>query len=433
MNLRLPWFTVLLVVVFAGLVLPAPRAWAQEDEDEDKDEDGKDQDGDDKTDDKADDKAGDDKGAGDDEEDFGKTPDDRDDVDEWGGAIEKQDLNQVKQREEVKVDVADEPVRDGVSGNWYQVAVDCLYCDTILGQNLDVNDPDVMRQFFDHIQIYPDKKSGKMVFPSEGANRPLYVEHDGDRVVIFMYAIDNKGERTTALYCTVWDLRWLLRDQKLLYGRRYSIDAYQPFAFGDYKDGYKADETYLPREQLRTFLDLSVVQVLSETAKVFPIGEKAVLTYLGSDAFVRSDFEKEPYADAQARLFKDKVEREQRDKERTKSVEGGIAAWEDKEYDTAYELFQRADELDADDIDFHFYYGATLQGLKKYDDALTQYRIVLAKDPRDTTTRFNLAVILENQGRLKEALAEYRLILEYDPSDEEAKERAFNLMIQLQD
>jgi len=356
---------------------------------------------------------------------------DEDDIDDWEGEIKQQELNQVKEREEVKVDVEDEPERIGVSGNWYQVPVDCLYCETVLGQNIAVDEAGVMRQFFDHLQINPDAKDGKFVFPSEGINRPVLVQQDEDRIVVFMYVID-QGERTTPQYCTIWDLRWLLRDQKLLYGRRYSVDAYQPFAFGSWEKGYKADESFLPREQLRTFLDLSPVLELNEEKKTFPVGEKAVLTYLGADAFVRSDFDPEPYEDLQARLFKEKSEEEERQRLRLSSFKRGVDHFEDRDYDKALEELTRAGELGEDSLDFHFYLGACFQGTKQFDKAIDEYRKVLEGDPRDTTTRFNVAVILEKQGRLKDALKEYRVILKYDPDDDEARNRAFDLAMELQ-
>lgn len=358
-------------------------------------------------------------------------PPDEDDVDNWDTTIEKQDLNQVKEREEVKVDVEAEPERIGISGNWYQVGVDCLYCETILGQNLDVQEPEVMRQFFDHLQIEPDARMGKLVYPSEGINRPLIVTQDEDRVIVLMYVID-VGDRTTPLYATIWDFRWLLRDQKLLYGRRYSIDAYQPFAYADWEKGYKADESFLPQEQIRTFLDLSPVMALDETEKRFPIGDKAMLTYLGSDAFVRSDFDIEPYEDLQARLFKERTEAEERERERVASMEAAEEQFDDREYETCLASLQRASELGEVSADLHFYMGAAYQGLKQYEQAIEQYGKVLEITPKDTSTRFNMAMVLEKLGRYKDALREYQVILKWDPDDEEAKERAFNLALQLQ-
>ncbi len=377
---------------------------------------------------------GDDTGDDDDDEDTGDQlppPDDDDDIDNWDTTIEKQELNQVVEREEVKVDVEAEPERVGISGNWYQVGVDCLYCETILGQNLDVQEPEVMRQFFDHLQIDPDARGGKLVYPSEGINRPLIVTQEEDRVVVLMYVID-VGEQTTPLYCTVWDLRWILRDQKLLYGRRYSVDAYQPFAYATWEKGYKADETFLPKEQIRTFLDLSPVLGLDETEKRFPIGDKAMLTYLGSDAFVRSDFDEEPYADLQARLFKEKTEAEERERERMASMADAEEQFDGKDYEACLTSLLRALELGEDSADLHFYMGAAHQGLKQYDRSIDEYKKVLELTPKDTSTRFNLAVVFEKQGRFQDALREYRVILKWDPDDEEAKERAFNLALQLQ-
>jgi len=363
--------------------------------------------------------------------DAGQATGDGDDIDDWDGEIEKQDLNQVIEREEVRVEVDPEPERIGISGNWYHVEVDCTYCDTVLGQNLTVEDGLIMRQFFDHLQIEPGQDSGKMVYPSEGINRPLLVQKDGDRVVVYMYAID-EGERTTPLYCTVWDMQWLLRDQRLLYGRRYTVDAYQLFAFGTWEKGYKADEAFLPTEQLRTFLDLDLVKSLDEDDSRFPVGEKAVLNYLGAIAFVRSDFESEPFEDLQNRLFKEKVQAEERAQERAEKFDRGIEAFEDGDYEAAAELLLRAGELGEDSLDYHFYLGGAYQGTKRYEEAMDQYRIVLATDSMDTITRYNLARILEKLGRYKEALHEYQVILKHDPDDDEVKDRMLNLMLELQ-
>ncbi len=358
-------------------------------------------------------------------------PPDEDDIDSWDTTIEKQDLNQVVEREEVKVDVEDEPERIGISGNWYQVEGDCDYCETILGQNLEVQETEVMRQFFDHLQIEPDASSGKMVYPSEGANRPLIVTQDGDRVIVLMYVID-VGERTTPEYATIWDLQWLLRDQRLLYGRRYAIDAYQPFAYAEWEKGYKADEGFLPQEQIRTFLDLSPVMALDETEKRFPIGDKAMLTYLGSAAFVRSDFDAEPYKDLQARLFQERTEADERERERAAAMEAADEQFADQDWEVLLESTRRAAELGEESADLHFYTAAAHQGLKQYEDAITEYKKVLELTPKDTSARFNLARIFEKLGRYKDALREYQVILKWDPDDEEAKERAFNLALQLQ-
>ena len=363
--------------------------------------------------------------------DAGQATGDGDDIDDWDGEIEKQDLNQIIEREEVRVEVEAEPERIGISGNWFHVEVECTYCDTVLGQNLEVQDALIMRQFFDHLQIDPSQDAGKMVYPSEGNNRPFAIQRDGDRVIVYMYGID-EGERTTPLYCTVWDLHWLLRDKKLLYGRRYTVDAYQLFAFGTWEKGWKADETFLPVEQLRTFLDLDLVRRLDEDDSRFPVGEKAVLNYLGGIAFVRSDFETEPFEDLQNRLFKEKVQAEERSQERVESLDRGIEAFDDRDYEAAAALLLRAGELGEDSLDYHFYLGGSYQGAKRYEEAMDQYRIVLALDPMDTVTRYNLGRILEKLGRYKESLHEYQVILKHDPDDDEVKDRMLNLMLELQ-
>jgi hypothetical protein len=386
-----------------------------------------------------DDSASGDEGEGEGEEDEGADgPDagqhagDEDDIDDWGGEIERQDLNQVIEREEVRVDVDAEPERIGVSGNWYQVGGDCLYCDTVLGQNLDVQEADVMRQFFDHLQIEPGAADGKIIYPSEGINRPVTITKEGDRLIVYMYTID-EGERTTPLYCTVWDLQWVLSDKKLLYGRRYSVDAYQLFAFGTWEKGYKADETYVPIPQLRTFLDLDMVAGLDETHKTFPVGEKAVLTYLGSEAFVRSDFVEGPYEELQNELFKEEVRRKELNEERTSSLDRGIQAFEEEDYENSQRLLLRAGELGEDSLDYWFYLGASYQGNKQYEEAIEAYRKVLGKDPQDTVTRYNLARILEKMGRKREALKEYQVIMKHDPDDDEVRDRAFDLAMELQE
>ena len=162
------------------LVLPAS-AWAEDEEDGAPMDDGDLPDDEDESEEEG--KAGEEQ-PGEGSPDITRT--EEDDVDSWSFEGEVQEKKEEK-KEVKKKKLAPEPKRYGISGNWYEVQVDCADCESLLGQKLGIEEPLVMREYFDYVQISSDRSSGKFVLPSEGETRPVGVKDGGSRVLQFCF------------------------------------------------------------------------------------------------------------------------------------------------------------------------------------------------------------------------------------------------------
>jgi hypothetical protein len=167
-----PDFKTLSLLLVLAMLLPATLVYAEGEEDEeslDEADEG--------------DEGSEDKDEGDGTREDGPliSREDEDDVDSWSfeGEVEKKE--EVK-KEVKKKALPPEPKRYGNSGNWYEVSVECGGCETLLGQQLGIEDSLVMREFFDYVQVSSDRKSGKFVYPSEGETRPVGIRDSSKRV-----------------------------------------------------------------------------------------------------------------------------------------------------------------------------------------------------------------------------------------------------------
>jgi tetratricopeptide (TPR) repeat protein len=399
----------LLLALGLIFVMAPPRANAGEDEDGDLD------DLDDFPDDPDDD---DDDG----EEGPGIEREDEDDVENWsfeGEKVEK--VEEKKEEKRVGREVEPEPKRYGNSGNWYEVTVDCARCPTLLDQTLGIEDPLVMRQFYDFIQISSDRKSGKFVFPSIGENRPMGVSDKSKRIVVWQYVID-VGARLTDTYATIWDLS-VQADGGLLYGRKYEVQAWTDKAYTDWEKGYKSDESFISKSKLLSYADLAPVRDLTTAKSRFQVGDDARITFAGYAAFVRSDVDMAAIEKEQERL-RDEAEREaKRIRDQKEFYDRGVALLDDKEFDDALEALLKSKELGLDSLDLHYNLGFAYYMLKDYEHAKKHYRAILDEDPRDTDVRYNLARIYEKEKDWDSAIREYQAILKFDPDDAGSRDR----------
>lgn len=349
---------------------------------------------------------------------------DEDDFDTWtleGEQVEekkpeKKDKTPVQKRE-----LPPEPPRNGYSGNWYQVPVECAACPTLLDQKLGIEDPLVMREFFDHIQIESDKKNGRYVFPSIGQSRPLGVKGDGSHVVIYQYIIE-QGVRLTDTYATIWDMQ-LLADGGVLYGRQYELQAWTKAAYETSEDGYKARPEFAPLDKLLAYPGLKPVQQLTLESPHFPVGEESRLTYRGSAAFVRSDVQLEAIALEQDRMRKQAEADAKRLRDQKEFYRKGEEALDEQDYERALAAFLKARELGLDNLDLTYNLGLSYQLLQDFDNAIAEYKVLLKSDPRDVDVRYNLARIYEKQKNWDAAIKEYQAMLKFDPDDQDARHR----------
>ncbi|HCP47060.1 MAG TPA: hypothetical protein DIU15_13525 [Deltaproteobacteria bacterium] len=345
---------------------------------------------------------------------------DEDDVDSWSfeGEVEKK---QEEKKEVKKKELAPEPRRYGNSGNWYEVPVECPSCDSLLGQTFGIEDPLVMREFFDFIQISSDRTDGKFYLPSEGESRPLGIKDRGSRVTIWGY-VTEKGTRLTDTYATLWQVH-RKAENGLLYGRKYEVQVWTSDAYTETKDGYEAKQSFLSSSKLLSYVDLAPVKALTVEDNRFQVGESARVNFVGYAAFVRSDIDKEAVAKAQEALRAQAEADAKRLRDQQEWFKKGERYLDDREWDDARTAFLKARDLGLETLDLRFYLGFTYQKGGDFASAIKEYRAILESDPRDTDVRYNLARIYEKQKSWDEAIKEYQAILKFNPDDQGARDR----------
>jgi tetratricopeptide (TPR) repeat protein len=351
------------------------------------------------------------------------TREDEDDVDDW--SFEGEEKVEEKPKEEEKKAVGrllePEPKRYGVSGNWYDVPVNCQECATLLNQSFGIEDSDVMRQFFDYIQVASDRRSGKFVYPSIGQNRPFSVSDKKTRVLIWQYVVEN-GTRLTDTFAVLWDLE-VKADSGLLYGRKYEVQAWTDDAYEEWDKGYKAKTSYITSSKLASYFELAPVKKLTLEKRNFQVGDDSRVTFVGYSAFVRSDISRDAIAEEQEAL----KARAEADAKRLKDQKNWFRKGEDhldnREWDDALGAFKKARDLGLDNLDLNYNIGFGFQMVKDYPNAIKEYKTILEADPRDTDVRYNLARIYEKQKDFDAAIKEYQTILKFNPDDDSSRDR----------
>ena len=409
MTVREPRNWLMLLLLTLGLAVPSFALAQDEDEDEDDPFGDLEEDEDD----------GD---KGDESGDPNITREDEDDVDDWSFEGEKK-VEEKKETEEKpkKRELPPEPKRYGISGNWYDVPVDCQECSTLLNQSFGIEDSDVMREFFDFIQISSDRKSGKFVYPSIGQNRPFTVADKKGRVLIWQYVVEN-GTRLTDTFAVMWDLQVKAEDG-LLYGRKYEVQAWTDDAYEEWEKGYKANPSYLSSSKLASYFELAPVKKLTLEKRNFQVGESSRVTFVGYSAFVRSDISRDAIAAEQEKLKAQAEADAKRLKDQKNWFRKGEDHLDNREWDDALGAFGKARELGLDNLDLNYNLGFSFQMVKDFPNAIKEYTTILESDPRDTDVRYNLARIYEKQKNFDAAIKEYQTILKFNPDDDSSRDR----------
>jgi tetratricopeptide (TPR) repeat protein len=345
---------------------------------------------------------------------------DEDDVENW--TLEgEQKVEEKKVEEKKKKELPPEPSRSGNSGNWYEVTVDCGSCPNLLGQKLGIEDPLVMREFYDYVQIASDRKSAKFVYPSIGQNRPMGIADKGSRVLLWQYILDT-GSRLTDTYAYVWDLE-LKASGGLLYGRKYEVQAWTDAAYEDWEKGYRSKDSFISYSKLVSYAELAPVKGLTTEQARFQVGEDSRINFVGYAAFARSDVSIAA-VEAEQEALKAAAEAEaKRLRDQKDWYKKGQKLIDEKEYSEALGSLLESRKLGFQSLDLHSDLGYVYYMLKDYENALKEYGAVLAVDPRDTEIRYNVARIYEKQKKWDEAIKEYQAILKFNPDDQGARER----------
>jgi len=344
-----------------------------------------------------------------------------DDVDNWSYEGETEKVEEVKEEKPKKLELPPEPKRYGVSGHWFVVEADCSSCETLLGQKLQIEESDVMRQFFDYVEIDSKRTGGSFVYPTSSTKLPLGVTNSSGRVVIWQHVIET-GSRLTDTYATVWDMEVKAEDG-LLYGRKYSVQAWTEDAYEDWEKGYKAKTSFMDSKKIKSIIALKPVKDLTVEESRFQVGEDARISFIGYAAMVRSDVSQEAIAGEQEKLKAAAEAEKKRVRDQKEFFKKGQGLMDDKEWSDAITAFERARALGLDNLDLLYNLGYSYYKLKDYDSAKKEYEALLSVDPRDTDVRYNLARIFEKEKDFNAAIKEYQAILKFNPDDAAARDR----------
>ena len=316
-----------------------------------------------------------------------------------------------------------EPSRYGISGNWYEVPITCATCDTLLGQGFEVEGAEIMRRYFEHLVVERDRRTGKVVYPTRGENRPVSVSASGRSVRICMHVQEPSRRRSTDTFAHVWDLE-LGPDDEILYGRRYRVETANEAAYETLGEGYRASTSHLSASRLFGTAELAPVQQLSLENPQFAFTEDATIVFVGLMALVRSDYNGAGVATRQAELQAEADAAAELARQQEEAMLAGNRAYEAGELELAVTRYDEAIALGlTEDPNMRFQLGAAHQQLRNYDEAVAQYRWLLEHNPRDTDVRFNLGRVLERRGEYQEALEQYETNLKYDANDIDAEDR----------
>jgi tetratricopeptide (TPR) repeat protein len=347
--------------------------------------------------------------------------DDGEDVDDWSFEGEKKVEKKKVEEKAVGRELQAEPTRYGNSGNWYEVPVECGDCTSLMGQELGIEKPEVLRQFYDFLQIGSKRRDGKFVYPSIGENRPLGVKDGSKRVRIWMYVADS-GTRLTDTYATIWDLK-VKANGGLLYGRKYDLQAWTGEAYEETSKGYKAKSSFISSDKILKYLDLSAVKELDSGKANFQVGKEARMTFAGYSAFVRYDVDQSEIVKEQEALKAAAEAEAKRQRDQKAWFEKAEKYRDDKSWDDAITAYLKARDLGLANLDLNYGLGFSYQRIKEFGKATKEYRTVLDADPKDNDVRYNLAKIYEKQKDYDSAIREYETILKFDPDDDPVRDR----------
>ena len=92
------------------------------------------------------------------------------------------------------------------------------------------------------------------------------------------------------------------------------------------------------------------------------------------------------------------------------------------DYKKAIEYYNKALELEPDNIITHGRLGLALATVNRIDEAIEHCRIVLRASPDDIEMHCNVGILLERQGKTDEAIKAYRRALTINPEYTKAQQ-----------
>lgn len=318
-----------------------------------------------------------------------------------------------------------------LDGEWYSAAVSCTFCDTVFGQEISVN-PRVLYKYADKALVDPDLKGGKMLLRAEKSLVDLKLVQRKDGSLLFVLYNEGDLPRVGETFARVWHVS-LTGNDKLLYGRAYSIYSYSPDAFDDTvgDNRYRARPDWLNLERLEALVtDIRVSSLTSDRRLWVPTNDVRV-SYEGATALVRLDLSPMDMMSATEEARKRISAKGDRENLYRTLIASGDSLYGPATCDKAMEQYQAASSIVPENALAYADLGACQQLKGKFAEAKRSYQTAIDLSLPDPDLYFNMAVVYEGTEEWATALVWYKKVLEMRPADPEAQERMIILTTRL--
>lgn len=318
-----------------------------------------------------------------------------------------------------------------LDGEWYSAAVSCTFCDTVFGQEISVN-PRVLYKYADKALVDPDLKGGKMLLRAEKSLVDLKLIQRKDGSLIFVLYNEGDLPRVGETFARVWHVS-LTGNNKLLYGRAYSIYSFAPEAFDDTvgEGRYRARAEWLNLDKVEALVtDIRVSSLTSDRRMWVPTNDVRV-SYEGATALVRLDLSPMDMNNATEDARKRISAKGDRENLYRTLVSSGDKHYGPTTCDTAMEQYQAASTIVPENALAYANLGACQQLKGKFAEAKRSYQTAIDLSLPDPDLYFNMAVVHEGTEEWATALVWYKKVLEMRPTDPEAQERMIVLTTKL--
>lgn len=317
------------------------------------------------------------------------------------------------------------PYPDRLADEWYLAALVCTFCDTMVGQKVQIDREETVLKYYDRVLLQPSNGTGNLILLSEKERLDLTMIYDerSHRVLLVYY---NEGDlpRVGESFATIWELYPTGGDQ-LLYGRAYQVSVFSDDGFDeDVTTGrWKARSSYFNLRRIQALLADVRVSTLDEDRRLYVPSNEVRISYDGAQALFRLGITEADLESAKADAVVQIKARAERVALYQTLVSTGDGLYAKGELDKALDQYLAASAIRPGEGLVYANMGAVHQMARRYPEAEQSYRLAADLTPNDPDILFNLGVVAEAQRQWSAAQEYYQRVIHLNPGDKEAQER----------
>lgn len=315
------------------------------------------------------------------------------------------------------------PYPERLQGEWYIPALTCAFCSGLVGQTVRIDRQETVVKYYDRALLLPAEGKGQLILRSEKELLDLNLVWKDGALILTYY--DQGGlPRVGESFAHMWVFTPTAND-KLLYGRSYSLSAFDDDAFieDDAEARWRANPKWFDTQRLLALLGDVRVYTLNEDRRLYLPSNDVRVAYDGAQALFRVDLTQEDLDQGEAADLEALKKRAERVAVFRTLVSAGDELFARGDYEKALAQYQAANSVRPGEGVVFADIGAAYQMQRKYLEADRSYRIAADLAPGDADILFNLGVVAEAQRQWVRARDLYRQVLERRPDDSEAQER----------